>query len=526
MRWSELIRMAGRNLVSRWGRTSLNLLGVIIGCTTLLLTAACGGGVRDTFYLMFDSSPEARRIIVSREFGAYRFIDWRKAPEEAIQVPDGISAPRRKRLQGRLARKWASEEQKKQPRSVRKPLTFEDVDTFAKLEHTKFAIPMTSIPGTIETANAKKPLHTSLGYGGHLTGGSEYLVTGSLVDEDDHDGVIINEYLAYSLGHQTDEAFRKLIGQPIQFAFETNSDGFQQTPIMSQLRWFFRDPEERILFVKAFKQILENLERFGLTEKQKALVQRLLPDEPGEAAPEPKTEVRTFKVRGVFHTAAEEKSWDMFESYMRSNAGVRASAAAVRQLSQKQFKNPEFQNVSVVVDSTRNLDAVITEFKDDNFQIVSARRVLERVDREIDRITSIVYWIAAGILFLTILGISNTLFISVLQRTPEFGIMKSLGASDGDVLCLMLFEGMICGLIGAVVAVFVSFGLAAAGKSLLEDYVVDSMHRQMDFSVVISFSPPIIGATIVGSIIVCGIASLLPAWRAARLDPVEAMRRT
>ena len=116
----------------------------------------------------------------------------------------------------------------------------------------------------------------------------------------------------------------------------------------------------------------------------------------------------------MFHTNAKAKSWDMFESYLRSNANVRASALAVRQLAQKRFAKPEFSDISVMVDSTRNLDTVVEKLNDDGFRVVSARGILERVDREIDRITTIVYWIAAGILFLTVLGISNTLFISVL----------------------------------------------------------------------------------------------------------------
>lgn len=524
MRWRELIRMAAGNLTSRWGRTALNLLGVIIGCTTLLLTAACGAGVRDTFYLMFDSSPEARRVIVSRQYSSRQYVDWKKAPEEAIKVPDGVSPTRADRIREQLAHEWAIAENEKLPQRTREPLSLDDVEAFAKLKHIDFAIPITAIP--CELDGKDKTYYPSIGYCGNLTGSGEFMIAGSPISEDDPEGVIIHEYLAYKLGHQTDEQLQQLVGKQLEFRYETNSDALRQTPMMSQLGWLFPDRDDRITFMKGFRRILTNLEHFGLTEKQRELIQRLMPQNTEHgAAPEPTQETKPFIVRGVFHTKAEAKSWDMFDAYMKSNTDVRASARVVRQLAREQFAEPKFHNISVMVDSTRNLDAVVSVLKKQDLNVISARRILERVDSEIDRITTIVYWIAGGIVFLTVLGISNTLFISVLQRTPEFGIMKSLGASDGDVLFLMLLEGMICGLIGAIIAVFVSFGIAALGKSLLEDYVVNSMHREIDFNVVISFTPTIIAATLVGSIIVCGIASILPAWRAARLDPVEAMRR-
>ena len=80
-----------------------------------------------------------------------------------------------------------------------------------------------------------------------------------------------------------------------------------------------------------------------------------------------------------------------------------------------------------------------------------------------------VYAVAAGILFLAMIAISNMLFMSVLQRTPEFGIMKSLGASNADVMSLMLFEGMLCGLLGSLVAIPIGFAIAMGGKQLFEE---------------------------------------------------------
>ena len=131
----------------------------------------------------------------------------------------------------------------------------------------------------------------------------------------------------------------------------------------------------------------------------------------------------------------------------------------------------------------------------------------------------------AAILLTAAIGISNTLIISVMERTPEFGIMKSLGARDRSLVILMMIEGTVLGLLGAIAATVLSFGLSWIAQIGLRMYLEGEVGGEVNGSL-FHFSPLSILVMSAIAVVVCVTASIIPAVRAARLDPVVAMRRT
>ena len=103
--------------------------------------------------------------------------------------------------------------------------------------------------------------------------------------------------------------------------------------------------------------------------------------------------------------------------------------------------------------------------------------------------------------------------------------MKSIGARDSHILWLMIIEGAILGMVGAATAILLSLLLGIAGQSLLKMYVESRTQTELAGSLFQFQILPAV-AILVISVTLCVIASLLPAWRAARLDPVVAMGRT
>ena len=128
-----------------------------------------------------------------------------------------------------------------------------------------------------------------------------------------------------------------------------------------------------------------------------------------------------------------------------------------------------------------------------------------------------------GSLALTVasLGIINTLVMAILERRREIGILKALGATDRDVRSLFFAEAGAMGLFGGVFGVALGWLIGSALTWGTTIY----LHRQNLPGVKISYVPWWLALSAIGfAIIVSLIAGLYPASRAARLNPVEALR--
>jgi len=104
----------------------------------------------------------------------------------------------------------------------------------------------------------------------------------------------------------------------------------------------------------------------------------------------------------------------------------------------------------------------------------------------------------------------------VMERTREIGILKAVGAKNRDVLLIFLSEAFITGLLGGVLGVLTGIFLGQAISSI----------AQLSFGIVLSpYITPTICVTVILFSAVTGVLSgLYPAWRAANLNPVEALR--
>jgi len=121
------------------------------------------------------------------------------------------------------------------------------------------------------------------------------------------------------------------------------------------------------------------------------------------------------------------------------------------------------------------------------------------------------------------LGIVNTLLMSVLERYQEIGICKAIGASSGDLLLLFLTEAGIIGLLGGIGGLLlgrvVSWGLEMAVNAYAQGQGV-SAHLAL-----FAFPGWLVLATIGFAIVISIVAGVYPAVRAARVDPILALRR-
>ncbi len=117
------------------------------------------------------------------------------------------------------------------------------------------------------------------------------------------------------------------------------------------------------------------------------------------------------------------------------------------------------------------------------------------------------------------IGVVNTVLMSVYERTGEIGIMKAIGASRSDIFQLIWLETLaVCalgGLAGCIVAVLGARVVELGIQALLDIGIRGS---------IVKITPGLLGGAVAGAILVGFFAGLYPAWRAASMRPVEAIR--
>jgi len=159
----------------------------------------------------------------------------------------------------------------------------------------------------------------------------------------------------------------------------------------------------------------------------------------------------------------------------------------------------------------------VTEKKRD-FTVVSSKAIKETVSEVTQTVTTFLGAIAAVSLIVGAIGVANSMFTSVLEKTREIGILKALGATNQEILALFVIEsglfGFFGGIIGAVLGTIASAGLPVAGLRVVP----------MTRSITTLVTPELLIAVLGFSTVIGILAGIMPAIQASKLKPVEALR--
>lgn len=153
---------------------------------------------------------------------------------------------------------------------------------------------------------------------------------------------------------------------------------------------------------------------------------------------------------------------------------------------------------------------------DENFQVFTPKQVLEQLSTILGIVGIVLVGIAAISLLVGGIGIMNSMYTSVLERTREIGVMKAVGATDASILTMFLMESGLMGLAG---------GLAGAGLGTGVAFSFGEIASQLGFSLLlIQIDFKLLAFALAFSFFVGMVSGTLPAVRASKLKPVDALR--
>ena len=155
---------------------------------------------------------------------------------------------------------------------------------------------------------------------------------------------------------------------------------------------------------------------------------------------------------------------------------------------------------------------------EENFEVQTSEQLMESFSVILSVLTWFLIGIASISLFVGGVGITNTMYTSVLERTREIGIMKAIGATNYDVLYIFLTESGLLGMAGGAIGIAIGLGL-----SNMVAFIARNL-AGIDF-IRASAPPYLILGALAFSFIIGSLAGSFPALQAARLNPVEALRK-
>jgi putative ABC transport system permease protein len=165
------------------------------------------------------------------------------------------------------------------------------------------------------------------------------------------------------------------------------------------------------------------------------------------------------------------------------------------------------QEITEIIRARRHID----ENEDDDFRVLDTRQIAETMTGATRTLTLLLGAVAAVSLLVGGIGIMNIMLVSVTERTREIGIRLAIGALEGEVLLQFLLEAVVLSALGGILGVVIAAVLSASlAGTLRVTYTFDPGINLLAFS----FSAAI-GV----------IFGFFPARRAARMNPIEALRR-
>jgi len=223
-----------------------------------------------------------------------------------------------------------------------------------------------------------------------------------------------------------------------------------------------------------------------------------------------------FKVNGIMQRVGNPGDDQIILMPLEDFKSLFQTGNRVDQIVVQVESQDSFNEVVERVDKKlRSFRSVSKENQD--YSILTPEELLATFGNFLNIVTAFLLGVAAISLLVGAIGISNTMYASILERTREIGVMKAVGAKNTDVLLIFVIESGLLGAIGGIIGVLI--GMAAG--FLIEQLAVKSLGTNL---LQVSFPAYLILGCMLFAFLIGAVSGLWPAYRASKLKAVDALR--
>ena len=179
-------------------------------------------------------------------------------------------------------------------------------------------------------------------------------------------------------------------------------------------------------------------------------------------------------------------------------------------------KGIDVSNVANDIEKAMRRDRDLELGKED-FEVRTPQQILETLETILTIVQIVLVGIAAISLLVGGIGIANTMYTAVIERTKEIGIMKSVGAQNKDILMIFIIESGLLGLVGGAIGIALGIGLSKLVEFMAFKFLGTALIKAF-------FPWYLIIGSLMFSVLIGTVSGFLPARQAASLKPVDALR--